>query len=61
MLRRFSSRFMVLIFSADIGLTLIALWLAKYLRQILPFGTEVQPIYLEFEPVVYVLVALMYC
>lgn len=60
MLRRFSSGFMLFIFLADIGFTMVALGLAKYLRLILPYGIETGPEHITFALTLYGWVALIW-
>lgn len=60
MLRRFSKELTLFIFTTDILFTLLAVRLAKFLRLNLPFGIETNLEYLNFPPILYLLVAIIW-
>ncbi len=60
MLRRFSTNLTLFLFTLDIALTLLALYLAKILRLTLSYGQEVIPSYIEFPWVLYPIVAIIW-
>lgn len=60
MLLRFSRELTLFIFTTDVLLTVLALKLAKILRLSLPFGIETNLKYLDFPPVLYLLVVIIW-
>jgi len=56
MLRRFSTNLTLFLFTADIALTLLALFLAKILRLTLPYGQAVAPEHIDFPWILYLIV-----
>ena len=60
MLKQISFKLTLLLFSTDIALTLLALYLAKILRLSLPYGAELQPDHLSFPGILYPIVAVIW-
>jgi len=60
MFRRLSRSLTLFTFTSDVALTLIALFLAKNLRLILPYGLDIGPQYLQMPNSVYFVVAVIW-
>ncbi len=57
MLQRLSFKLTIMLFMSDVGLTLLAAYIAKLLRLSLPFGIEVELRHLEFPWIIYPIIA----